>query len=105
MSRPIGAAGELERRRKRAVQAVLEGQPRKSVAKVLGVHIKTVSRWVQAARHPGGLDARPQAGPVPGLAAADLRRLAGLSAKGANAHGWHTDLWTAARVARMIERH
>jgi transposase len=48
MSRPFGTADELERRRLRAVQAVLDGQPRKTVAQVLGVHLKTVSRWVQA---------------------------------------------------------
>jgi hypothetical protein len=51
------------------------------------------------------LDARPQPGPAPGLTDADLRRLEGLLAKGAKAHGWHNQLWTAARVARLIERH
>jgi transposase len=49
------------------------------------------------------LDARPQPGPAPGLTDADLRRLAGLLAKGAKAHGWPNELWTAARVARLIE--
>src|SRR4051812_4988388 len=104
MSRPIGTADELERRRKRAVQAVADGQPRKTVAGVLGVHIKTIARWVRAARKPGGLDAKPQPGPTPGLTDADLRRLERLLAKGAKAHGWHNQLWTAARVARLIER-
>ncbi len=104
MSRPIGTADELERRRKRAVQAVADGQPRQTVAEVLGVHIKTVSRWVRAARKPGGLNAKPQPGPAPGLTDANLRRLERLLAKGAKAHGWHNQLWTAARVARLIER-
>src|SRR5215213_627196 len=104
MSRPIGTADELERRRKQAVQSVANGQPRKTVAEVLGVHIKTVSRWVRAARTPGGLDAKPQPGPTPGLTDADLRRLERLLTKGAKAHGWHNQLWTAARVARLIER-
>ena len=104
MSRPIGTADELERRRKQAVQAVADGESRKTVAKVLGVHYKTVARWVRAARQPGGLDAKPQPGPTPGLTDADLRRLEGLLAKGAKAHGWHNELWTAARVARLIER-
>jgi hypothetical protein len=45
MSRPVGAGAELERRRKQAVQAVSDGEPRKTVAKVLGVHTKTVSRY------------------------------------------------------------
>jgi transposase len=104
MSRPIGSADELERRRKRAVQAVTDGQARKTVADVFGVHIKTISRWVRAARKPGGLDAKPQSGPTPGLTDANLRRLERLLAKGAKAHGWHNQLWTAARVARLIER-
>jgi transposase len=87
------------------VQAVAGGQPRATVAGVLGVHPKTVARWVRLARQPGGLDATPQPGPTPGLTAADLRRLEGLLAKGAKAHGWHNELWTAARVIRLIERH
>src|SRR5438874_13764839 len=104
MSRPVGTADERERRRKRAVQAVTDGEPRNTVAKVLGVHLKTVARWVRAARQPGGLDAKPQLGSAPGLTDADLRRLEGLLAKGAKAHGWHNELWTATRVARLIER-
>jgi transposase len=105
MSRPAGTAGELERRRKRAVQAVADGEPRTTVAAVLGVHYKTVARWVRAAKEPGGLDARPQGRTPAGLSDADLRRLEGLLAKGAKAHGWPNQLWTAARVARLIERH
>ena len=50
MSRPIGTAEELERRRERAVQAVADGEPRKTVAKVLGVHVKTARRQVLAGR-------------------------------------------------------
>lgn len=104
MSRPIGSAAELERRRKRAVQAVAGGESPATVAKVLCVHPKSVARWVREARKPGGLDARPQPGPTPGLTDADLRRLGELLAEGAKAHGWHNELWTAARVARLIER-
>ena len=104
MSRPIGTADELERRRTQAVQAVADGEPRKTVATVLGVHVKTVSRWVRAARQPGGLTAKPHPGPTPGLNDADLKRLAELLLQGAKAHGWHNQLWTAARVARLIEQ-
>jgi transposase len=84
---------------------VANGQSRKTVAAVLGVHYKTVARWVRSARQPGGVDAKPPPAPAPGLTDADLRRLEGLLAKGAKAHGWHNQLWTAARVARLIERH
>lgn len=82
-----------------------EGESRRTVATVLGVHYRTVARWVRAARRPGGLDAKPPSRPAPGLSDADLRALEGLLAKGAKAHGWHNELWTAARVARLIERH
>jgi len=83
---------------------VTDGESRTTVAKVLGVHYKTVARWVRAARRPGGLDAKPQPAPTPGLTDADLRKLERLLAKGAKAHGWHNQLWTAARVACLIER-
>jgi transposase len=95
----------LERRRKRAVRAVADGESRKTVALVLGVHPKTVAAWVRRSRAAGGLDAKPQPGPTPGLTDADLDRLGELLAKGAKAHGWANELWTAARVARLIERH
>jgi transposase len=104
MSRPLGTADELERRRKQAVQAVTGGESRTTVANVLGVHYKTVARWVREARQPGGVDAKPPPKPTPGLTDADLRRLEDLLVKGAKAHGWHNELWTAARVARLIER-
>src|SRR4051794_22644398 len=105
MSRPFGTADELERRRKQAVQAVTGGESRTTVAKVLGVHYKTVARWVRAARQPGGVDAKPRPSPAPGLTDVDLLTLEGLLAQGAKAHGWHNELWTAARVARLVERH
>lgn len=95
----------MERRRKRAVQAVANGASRTTVATVLGVHYKTVARWVRAATQPGGLSAKPPARPEPGLSDAELRKLERLLAKGAKAHGWHNQLWTAARVARLIEQH
>jgi transposase len=104
MSRSKGSAAELERRRKQAVQAVAEGEARKTVAKVLGVTARTVSRWVQASRKPDGLAAKPNPGPTPGLTDDDLRKLKPLLSQGAKAHGWHNELWTAARVARLIER-
>jgi transposase len=84
---------------------VADGQSRKTVAAVLGLHYKTVARWVRSARQPGGVGAKPPPAPAPGLTDADLRRLEGLLAQGAKAHGWHNQLWTAARVARLIERH
>lgn len=48
--------------------------------------------------------AKPRPRPASGLSDADLQKLEGLLAKGAKAHGWHNELWTAARVARLIGR-
>jgi len=83
---------------------VAAGPARSTVAEVMGVQLKTVARWVRLSRQPGGLDARPQPGPATGLTDADLRRLEALLAEGAKARGWHNQLWTAARVTRLIER-
>jgi transposase len=94
----------LERRREQAVRAVAGGESRKTVAKVLGVHYKTVARWVRQARTPGGVAAKAPHRTEPGLSDADLWKLEALLLKGAKAHGWHNELWTAARVARLIDR-
>jgi transposase len=105
MSRPFGTAVELERRRRRAVELVAHGESRGDVARILGVHPKTLGRWLRLARKPGGLDPRPHPGRPPALSDAQLRQLERLLAQGAKAHGWHNQLWTAARAARLIERH
>src|SRR3954451_17745703 len=105
MSRPTGTAAELERRRRRAVELSQQGEPHATIARVLGVHVKSISRWLRLARKPRGLDARPQPGRRPGLSTRQLATLEKLLAKGAKAHGWHNQLWTAARVSRLIERH
>jgi transposase len=102
--RKPGPPAEWERLRKRAVQAVREGQPPSVVAKVLGVHRVTVQRWLRQARAPGGLDARPVVRtPLP--ADEQLPRLEALLREGASKHGWPDHLWTAARVAALIQRH
>src|SRR5262245_57963345 len=67
MSRPIGTAAELERRRRRAVLLVQQGEPRANGARIFGVQPKSVARWLRAARTPNGLDSKPQTGPRPGL--------------------------------------
>src|SRR5215470_17022995 len=104
MSRPLGTAAELERRRRRAVALVEQGEPRATVAHVLGVHPKTLARWLRQAKQPDGLRAKPQLGPRPGLSDHQLQQLEQLLLDGARFHGWNNELWTAARVARLIER-
>ena len=105
MSRPLGTAAELERRRRRAVELVAQGESRSAVARILGVHPKSLARWLRLARQPDGLAPKPHPGRTPGLSAEQLPQLEALLLQGAQAHGWHNQLWTAARVARLIERH
>lgn len=103
MTRPVGNADELQRRRVQAVKALEAGKTPREVAAVLGVHVNSVHRWRRMAATPGGLDPVPHVG-EPGLSDADLRRLERLLLEGAKHHGWHNELWTASRVAALIER-
>jgi transposase len=106
MTRPVGTAAELERRRRQAVARVQAGDAPPVVARVLGVNRTSLYRWRQQAKHGGdGLDAKPHGGPKPRLSDAQLAELERLLVQGAKAHGWPNELWTAARVAKLIERH
>ena len=53
--RPHDTAGELERRRRLAVERVHEGYSAEEVAEFLGVSARAVRGWV-AAHHVGGAD-------------------------------------------------
>jgi len=106
MSRPIGTPAELERRRRRAVELLGQGESPTALSRILGVARPSLYRWQQAARaHPAGLAAKPHPGPTPRLTDAQLATLEGLLLQGATAHGWATELWTAPRVAEVIRRH
>lgn len=103
--RPIGTAEELQRRRLRAVDLVEQGESHEDVADFLGCGRCSVYTWAKLARQaPEKLAAKPHAGPKPRLSAEQLRELEALLLKGAKAHGWRTELWTAARVAVLVER-
>jgi transposase len=104
--RPVGTAEELQRRRLRAVELVHQGESPEDVARFLGCGRSSVYTWVKVAREDlGELAAKPHPGRTPRLGEADRERLEGLLLQGAKAHGWRTDLWTAARAAELIERH
>jgi transposase len=106
MARPIGKADELERRRRRAVSLIHAGEDRATVARILGVHPKTLQVWLRLDRQgPKGLAPRPLLGKTPRLDDAQLKRLEALLLQGAKQHGWHNELWTASRVARLIDSH
>jgi transposase len=104
--RPVGTAAELERRRRRAVRLLEQGESPRQLAKFLGCSRSSLYRWRDMARDaPGGLDARPHPGRARKLDDSQLGRLEGLLQQGALAHGWSTDLWTGPRVATLIRRH
>jgi transposase len=104
--RPIGTAEELQRRRLRAVELVEQGESPEEVARFLGCGRSSVYTWVKLAREDlGQLAAKPHPGRTPRLTDGQLAELEGLLLQGAKAHGWRTELWTAARAAELIERH
>jgi transposase len=102
--RTKGTATELERRRRRAVQLVDQGEAPAVVARILGVTRTSLHRWRRLARQPHGLAAKPVPGARRRLTDAQLNELEGLLNQGAPAHGFPNELWTAARVAQVIHR-
>ena len=106
MSRPLGTPAELERRRRRAVELMDQGESPSTIARILGVGRPSLYRWRQAARSsPDGLAAKPHPGPTPRLRDDQLEPLENLLLDGATAHGWPNELWTAKRVSEVIRRH
>jgi transposase len=103
--RPKGTAAELERRRRRAVQLLEQGEAPAVVARILGVTRPSLHRWRRLARQGHGLDAKPVSGAKRRLTDPQLKQLEALLDKGAPAHGFPNELWTAARVAQLIHRH
>src|SRR5438093_13043362 len=104
MSRPMGTAAELERRRCRAVQAVSHGQSPEAVARALCIARGSMYRWLTLAEQPDGLAAKPHSGPTPRLPLAQHHDLEGLLHQRAHAHGWPNRLSTFARVAQLLRR-
>jgi len=104
--RPIGTAEELERRRRRAVELLKQGEHPATVARFLGCGRSSVYTWVKLDREAAEkLAARPHTGPKARLSDEQVKELEGLLLQGAKAHGWHNDLWSAHRVAELIRRH
>ena len=103
--RPEGTATELERRRQRAVQLVEQGESPTVVARILGVTPSSLHRWRRMAQQTDGLTAKPVSGAKRRLTDPQLAELERLLLQGATRHGYPNDLWTAARVAQLIQRH
>src|SRR5271168_2208887 len=103
--RSKGTAAELERRRRRAVALVEQGEAPAVVARIFGVTRSSLHRWRRMARQGHDLAAKPVPGAKRRLTDTQLQELEGLLDQGAPAHGFPNELWTSARVAQVIRRH
>jgi transposase len=85
---------------------VLDGQTQAAVAFALGVHGVTVAKWMAKHRADGdaGLAAQPTPGRPRFLTAEQDQQVRQWLAQKPTAHGFPTELWTARRVADLIQR-
>lgn len=108
MGNPAGVRRDfeaLEQRRMEAARLLRKGMQQADVARAIGVHRQSVSRWAAELETNGrrGLKKAGRAGRKPRLAAKDLRQLERGLTRGPEALGYATGLWTTSRVAELIE--
>jgi len=96
----------LEDRRLKAAKLLKAGWSQADVAREVGVHRQSVSRWAAALADAGaeGLKATGGRGRRARLTAADLSKIEQALERGPEALGYETGLWTLPRVAELIER-
>jgi transposase len=96
----------LEARRLRAASLFKQGESQAEVARALGVHRQTAHRWAKRVEREGRAALRQagRAGRKPRLSAVQLRRIERELKRGPEALGYETNLWTAPRVAELIQR-
>jgi transposase len=96
----------LEARRRKAVALLAEGLTPTAVARQVKASHSSVLRWRDAVAAGGeqALAAQPAPGRPSRLSPAQQRQLLKVLARGASRSGFSTELWTCARVARVIEQ-
>ncbi len=95
-----------EGRRKRVWELKQQGWKQKDIALVLAVSEGAVSQWIKRG-HQGGVEAlkaHPPKGVAPRLSEEQKAQIPHLLAKGAEASSFRGDVWTASRMAKVIER-
>jgi transposase len=104
--RSVGTAAELERRRQLAAQRVSDGYSTEEVADFLGVDPRSVRRWLAALRQrgPAGLASQPVPGRPPKLSATQEKIIRRWLAGCPTEFGFATELWSAPRLAQLIEQ-
>jgi len=109
MGNPAGVRRDfvkLEQRRREAAELLRQGVHQAEVARQVGAHRQSVSRWAQQLEE-GGLRALKRAGRAgrkARLSPEDLRRIERGLKRGPQALGYESGLWTSARVAHLIEK-
>jgi len=96
---------KLQSRRLRGGRLLEEGFSQAEVARRVGVHRQSVSRWAAMVQQ-GGRDAlrHRRAGRKPRLDSEQWHRIERGLREGPQALGYDTPLWTATRVADLIQR-
>jgi len=104
--RPKGGAAVLEARRRRALKLLKKGLSLNEVARRLGCAPSSVMRWRDAVERDGaeGLKVRASPGRPLKLSAPERVKLQEVLLAGPLASGYHTDLWTTARVASVVRK-
>lgn len=104
--RPPGTAYHLQKRREYAIKLLRTGKNLSTVARAVSAHPSSVLRWQRAYRKQGrkGLQAKPVPGRPSRLSAKQLSQLIHHLADGPLAAGYKTDLWTLARIVRLIRQ-
>ncbi len=109
MGNPAGVKRDfdaLEKRRMQAARLLEKGYIEAEVARRVGVHRQSVSRWAKQLAEQGrkGLKKAGRAGRKSRLTDEQLRRLESVLKAGPEQLGYSTGIWTAARVGHFIQR-
>lgn len=108
MGNPAGVRrnfAALEKRRLKAFKLLSEGLPQAEVARRVGVHRQSVSRWAQTVQRQGkaGLLKAGRAGRRSRLSEGQKDALKRALLQGPEAQGYATGLWTIGRVGALIK--
>ena len=94
----------LEARRRRGMRMLKRGDAQADIARELDVSRQTVSTWAKRLEEDPQAWRRRPLGKPGALTAADKSKLSKLLVKGAVANGFPTELWTLARVGKLIAK-
>lgn len=100
-----GFADWKEARRFHALELKHMGWTQENIAAAFGVTSAAVSQWVGTAETQGteALRARPHTGRPPVLTRAEKQLIPEFLSQGAEAYGFRGEIWTCARVRKVIE--